>query len=231
MSKLFIAVILVLIIGGAIYFEFRRGSSMQAVANRLGFSFHPGQHPVSESLSGVGFDLFTQGPPNISNRMEGRRGDDRIAIFDFSYAARSAGEGQQGAIMSDDHQGIETRSQTVAWIQGNPPLPDFDLSPSRIHQRTVAARYGLQRLTFDASPQFNDQYVLLVRDAERVRPLFSPEVQEYLLTHDGLVFESRAGDALFYRFGQRLKPKAIGPFLDEAQTLLGLIRQNARRPD
>ena len=85
MSKLLIAVILVLIIGGAIYFEFRRGSSMQAVANRLGFSFHPGQHPVSESLSGVGFDLFSQGPPNISNRMEGRRGDDRIAIFDFSW--------------------------------------------------------------------------------------------------------------------------------------------------
>jgi hypothetical protein len=127
--------------------------------------------------------------------------------------------------MSDDHQGMETRSQSVIWVRRNPPLPDFDLSPSRIHKRTVAARQGLQRLTFDGSAEFNDRYVLLVRDQERVRPLFTPEVQEYLLAHPGLVFESRGEDALFYRFGKRAEPKGVPLFLDEVQALLSLVRK------
>ena len=231
MSKLLIVAILILIIGGALYFEFRRGSSMQTVASRLGFSFDPGLQPISEPLNRAEFDLFSQGEPNIKNRMEGVRDGDRVSIFDFSYTARSAGEGEPVGPMSDDQQGIETRSQSVIWVQGKPVLPDFDLSPSRIHKRTVAARLGLQRLTFDGSTQFNDQYVLLVRDDGRVRPLFTPEVQEYLLAHPGLVFESRGEDALFYRFGQRLEPKGIGPFLDEVQALLSLVRKKSLPSD
>ncbi len=225
MSKLLIVVALVLIIGGAIYFEYRRGNSMKAAAERLGFSFHPGQHLISEPLKRAEFDLFSQGEPNIKNRMEGERDGDRISVFDFSYPARTAGEGERGTPLSDDHQGMETRSQSVIWVQGKPALPDFDLSPSRIHDRTVAVRLGLQRLTFDGSTQFNDRYVLLARDDGRVRPLFTPEVQEYLLAHPGLVFESRGEDALFYRFGQRVDPKGVPLFLDEVQALLGLIRE------
>ena len=150
MSKLLIAVILVLIIGGAIYFEFRRGSSMQAVANRLGFSFHSGQQPVSESLRGVGFDLFTQGPPNISNRMEGRRGDDRITIpavvRDRALATNPALTGViEHLDYADETRFVNAASQLLAVLSEGYPhtVMLVDAATALAHMRESLARAGL----------------------------------------------------------------------------------------
>jgi hypothetical protein len=225
MSKIIFIIIVVAIIAGAIYYEKRRGDNMSMLAKRLGFVFSPGQHPLPDELDNVGFDLFTQGPPNVKNRMQGTRGDREVTIFDFTYTATSAGEGQREYPVADDFNSVETRSQSVIWIRSQQPLPDFDLSPSRMHRRSVAARFGLHLLTFDGRNAFNQQHTLLVRDSQKVRTLFNDKVFDYLTEHPQLVVESRGRDALFYRFAQLPDAQSIPQFLEDAEGLLELFQQ------
>ncbi len=208
---------------GALYFEFKRGNELEKVAKGMGFVFHSGLHAVPVALQELGFDLFTQGPPNIKNRMEGTRDDRQVTILDFTYRALTAGEGQTGYPVADDHSGMEDRSQSVIWLKSSATLPDFDLSPTRIHKRTAGARFGLTRLTFDGRNDFNQQYVLLVRNAQQVRRLFSDKLIAFLIKHPGLVFESRGNDSLFYRFEDRIDPQAIPGFLEEVLNLMRIL--------
>jgi len=223
MSKLIIIAVIILIILGALYFEFQRGSEMEKVAKDMGFVFHPGLQTIPEELEELEFDLFTQGPPNIKNRMEGSRDDRRVTILDFTYTSMSAAEGQRDYPVTDDHSGFEDRSQSVIWIESSATFPDFDLSPTGIHKRTVGARLGLSRLTFDGRNDFNERYVLLVRNAEQVRRLFSDELIAYLIKHPGLVFESRGKNSLFYRFEDRVDPKAIPGFLEDVLAVMKIL--------
>ena len=226
MTKVLIAAVFIIIILGAWYFEHRRGSGMAAVANRLGLAFISGQQKLPEELARIPFDLFTQGAPNIKNRMHGESEGLKVSIFDFSYQALSAGEGSRDQPIADDQQGMETRSQSVIWARLSTPLPDFDLSPTKIHNRSVAARFGLSRVTFDGAEAFNQRYVLLARDAARARQLFTQQVRDFLLENPDLVFESRGADALFYRFEDRVRPAAIPGFLQQIRTLIGLIERH-----
>lgn len=222
MVKLIIIVFIVIVVG-ALYFELRRGSEMERVAKAMSFDFHPGLQTVPGELENLQFDLFTQGPPNIKNRMEGHRDDRQVTIFDFTYRALSAGEGQVGYPVMDEYSGLEDRSQSVIWLKSSTTLPDFDLSPTRIHKRNTGVRFGLNRLTFDGKKDFDDQYVLLVRNAQQVRRLFSEKLIAYLIEHPGLVYESRGNNSLFYRFEDRVDPKLIPAFLDEVLTLMQII--------
>ena len=225
MSKILLILVVILIIVGALYFEKRRSSDMQAVANRLGLSFHPGQHRLPETLEGAGFDLFTQGPPNIKNRMQGERNGRSVSLFDFTYTATSSGEGQRELPPTDEHHGLESRSQSVIWLRSDRALPDFDLAPSRTHRRNVASRFGFNRVTFDGRNDFNQEYVLLARDAEKMRTIFSDDVIRFLLANPGQVIESRGRESLFYRFENLSTPKAIPAFLRETEELLGLLQR------
>lgn len=225
MSKIVFIIIVAIVIAAAIYYEKRRSDGMTLVAKQLGFEFIPGQHRLPDELDRVGFDLFTQGPPNIRNRISGAHNGRDVAIFDFTYTASSAGEGQRGYPIADDFRSIETRSQSVIWIRSQQSLPDFDLSPSRIHRRTVAARMGLNLITFDGQKGFNEQHTLLVRDASKVRALFNDRMFAFLAEHPHLVFESRGRDALFYRFEKLPDPSSIPEFLQQAETLLELFQQ------
>ncbi|MCP3867505.1 MAG: hypothetical protein GY703_05285 [Gammaproteobacteria bacterium] len=225
MSNILIVLIFVLIVAGAIFYEKRRGDDMETVAGRLGFTFHGGQHRLPGELDEAGFDLFTQGPPNIKNRMVGRRGEREVTLFDFHYKALSSGEGQRGFQVADDHDSIERRSQGVVWFRSQSKLPDFDLSPKRIHMRNVGSRFGLGQVTFDGASGFNQEYNLLARDAQKMRTLFTDQVMTFLADHPGIVLESRGQDVLFYRFEKLPKPRDIPRFLEEGETLLDLLQQ------
>ncbi len=225
MEKILVLVVVIIVIAAAVYYEKRRGSDMAAVAGRMGFSFEAGQHPLPSTLDNAGFDLFTQGPPNIKNRMWGNRNGREITLFDFHYDATTSGEGQRQTPVADDHNSIERRSQSVIWFRSGTTLPDFDLSPNRLHRRTVAARFGLAQVTLDGRPTFNERFTLLARDAVKVRELFNDRVLEYLNAHPRMVMESRGRDTLFYRFEQLPNPGALTQFIDEAERLLELFHK------
>lgn len=223
MLKALVVVVIILIVAGGFYFESRRSNDLERLAKQLGLNFQAGQQQLPEVLQSAGFDLFTQGPSNINNWMSGSIKDHQIGIFGFSYTASAAGEGDTVLPVNDDQNSTERRNQSVIWIGSEKKYPDFDLSPKLIHIRTVAARFGLNPVTFDGDPGFNKHFMLLARDSNRVAQLFSKSVRKQLMAHPGLALESRGNNLLFYRHGERLSPKDIPQFLAEVETLMELL--------
>ncbi|MCB1758707.1 MAG: hypothetical protein KDI68_02860 [Gammaproteobacteria bacterium] len=225
MSKIVFIIVVAIIVAGAIYYEKRRSDGMSAAARRLGFDYQAGQQALPPELDAAGFDLFTQGAPNIRHRLWGSRDGRRMVLFDYTYSASSAAEGRREQPVADDYNGIEDRAQTVLWVRLQKPLPDFDLSPSRLHRRTVAERFGLNRVTLDGEAEFNQSRILLARNAERVRELFAQPLLSYLQRHPRIVVEARGENLLLYRFEQLSEPTAVITFLEEAEELLQLLQK------
>jgi len=214
----------VLIVGAAIYFEGQRRQALARVANELGFQFTAGQHPLPGALDGAGFYLFTQGPPLVQNRMEGKRAGYQASIFDFSFAAEKGEEGSRDLPVADVGQ-VENRMQTVAWLKrGGQVLPDFDLSPTRQVLRRVGARVALQPVTFEGRPDFDDRYLLFARDQVAIRRIFTPPVLDAWVTDPGWFLEGRGDQWLVYRLSERVPPREISAFLDRA---IGLVQRLA----
>ncbi|MES9958920.1 MAG: hypothetical protein ABW089_00690 [Sedimenticola sp.] len=223
MSKIIIVVAIVLIIAAAIYFERNRSSGMAKIASGMGLGFSAGQQKLPAELGKKGFDLFTQGAPNIKNLMSGFIDGREVAIFDYAYEAEEGGEGVSDAPLGHDHQINEKRIQMVVWLKLEKSLPDFDLSPTRMHKRTVAGRFGLARITLDGQPVFNENFILLGRDGEKVRQLFSQEVIDHVAGQRDLMVESRGSDLLVYRLSKRTDPDAISAFYQGARRLADLL--------
>jgi hypothetical protein len=216
----------VLIVGAAFYLEGQRRHALARVASELGFELTSGQHPLPRSLDDSRFDLFTQGPPLIQNRMEGERAGYRVAVFDFAYPAEKGEEGSRDLPVADVGQ-VENRMQTVVWLhKPGQVLPDFDLSPTRQVLRRVGARFALHRLTFDGRADFDDRYLLFVRDDPAARRVFTPQVTDAWVTDPGWFMEGRGDQWLIYRLSERMPPKEIATFLDRA---IGLVDRLAHR--
>lgn len=223
MTKIAILIIIALIIAAGVYTELQRGNNLAQAAKRLGLDFTAGLQPIPPELESPGFDLLVQGNSEIGNRMSGTRQGYGLDIFDYSYDASSAGDGFASHPAADDQMGMERRNQTVIHLRSTLLFPDFDVSPSRGHQRQVAARFGFSPLVLEEDRPFNQDYRLLTRDSQRCRALFTAEVRTFLLNHPGLVVEGRGQDLLFYRFSQRLKAKQLQSFLQEVEELAGLL--------
>ncbi len=221
-----LAGVALLIVGAALYLEGQRRQALARVAFGLGFELTPGQHQVPSTLDGAGFYLFTQGPPLIQNRMEGERAGYRVSLFDFAYPAEKGEEGSRDLPVADVGQ-VENRMQTVVWLQRpGQVLPDFDLSPTRHVLRRVGARFPLQRLTFDGRADFDDHYLLFVRDAAAVRRVFTPQVIDAWVADPGWFLEGRGDQWLIYRLSERMPPRETAAFLDRA---IALVERLAHR--
>jgi len=206
------------------YFETKRRDALARVAAQLGFAFTRGLHRLPEELDTAGFYLFTQGPPNIENRMQGKRDDYEIALFGFSYDAPQGEEGRRDLLVGDDGQ-IERRHQTLVWLRAaGDRLPDFDLSPTRQAIRRAGARFGLRRFTFDGREEFRDLYYLFGRDERAIRGLFTPAVLDAFVQQPGWFLEGRGDQWLVYRIGTRVSPEEIPGFLDQAIGLVDVLR-------
>lgn len=223
MLKALIVIVIILIVAGGFYFESRRSNDLGQLAKQMGLNFQAGQQQMPAVLKSSDFDLFTQGASNINNWMSGSLKGHQIGIFGFSYTASTSGEGDAILPVNEDQNSTERRNQSVIWIGTEKKYPDFDLSPKRIHIRTVASRFGLSPITFDGDPEFNKHFVLLARDSNQVTQLFSESARKQLMAHPGLAIESRGNNLLFYRHGERLSPKDIPQFVAEVETLIKLF--------
>ena len=225
MSKLVVIAIVIIAIVAVIYFERKRAGDLSAVAGQLGLDFQPGMQQLPTPIDGAGFDLFTQGPPNINNLFTGERDGRPAALFEFTYQATSSGEGSRDQPLADNQTGLEQRTQTVVWRTLERPLPLFDLAPRDTHQRTVAGRFGLGRVNLAEPAAFHNQFTLLAQQPEAVRPLFTAALVEQLLALPGAVIEVRGDQLLLYRFQQRVEAKQLRDLLETSDRLLDLLHQ------
>ncbi len=215
----------------AVWSETERRRALAPVAQALGLAYTPGLQRLPPEWDAAGLYLFTQGAPEVLNLMRGRRGDDAIALFGYGYDAPQGEEGSREVPVGDAGQS-ERRLQTVLWVQGGRPLPDFDLSPTRGSLRRVGNRFGMAAVTIEGQAAFRDRYVLAARDPAAVRALFTPPVLDALTAQPGWFIEGRGNQWLLYRVKERVAPAGMGAFLDRGLGLLDLLRGPAegRRP-
>jgi hypothetical protein len=200
--------------------ESRRQESLARVASQLGFAFTPGQHRLPGPIDAAGFYLFTQGQPDILNRLDGERRGYRASVFGFGYDAGFGDEGSRELLTADDGR-IDQRLQTVVWLhRPGQRLPDFDLSPTGGPMRRTGPRVGLGPVGIDGHADFRAHYVLAGRDAGAVRRLFTPAVLEAFVADRGWTIEGRGDQWLVYRLEHRVAAEQVPAYLDQAIALV-----------
>ena len=228
-SWVLFAAVAAVIVGLFVVFEGQRRGSLAEIAKGLGLSFTAGQHRLPQSLDGAGFYLFTQGQPEIQNRMEGERDGYRVAVFEYAYSAGKGEEGSRELPPADVGQTVN-RLQEVVWLhRPGQVLPDFDLSPTHQVLRRIAAKVpGMEQVAFDRRDAFNARYILYGREPEAVRRVFTSAVTGALAADPGWFVEGRGDQWLIYRLAERPEPAQISEFLDQA---IGLVETLAHRPE
>ena len=189
--------------------EKERKEQLGAVASRLGFEFSPESQPqMAEHLAH--FPLFSQGHSKKAwNVMNGRAGDVKVQIFDYTY---TTGGGKSS----------RTWAQTVFLFEsGRLRLPAFSQWPQGFWDK-IAGAFGQQDIDFEANPEFSRAYVLQGRDEDLVRTLFSEPVVAYYTRHPGLCVEGEGGQLIYYHRDPRVEPEQIPRFFQEGLDVLDL---------
>ncbi|MCG7883061.1 MAG: hypothetical protein JAY96_15885, partial [Candidatus Thiodiazotropha endolucinida] len=168
------------------------------------------------------FYLFSQGQPLIQNMMRGGRIGDRILVFNYTFEATQGFEGRREIPSLTDEGVILTHMQTVVAFHEITPLPHFDLSPNDKSKRTLNTDF--RTVAFDEAPNFTQNYRLAAREEAKVRSLFNNDLLTHFANNPGWVVESRGDRVIFYQKDRRVDPELITEFIDQAHSLLDLLR-------
>jgi hypothetical protein len=224
--KLFVFLLIVaVILSAAWFFEIRRREGLAKEARRIGFKLESGQQRLPQALDAAGFYLFNQGEPLIQNMMDGARNRDRLLVFNYTYIATQGFEGRREIPSVTDEGSILTHMQTVvAFLDIDPSLPHFDLSPNDNSQRTLDTQF--RAIGFDDAREFTRHYRLAAREEAKVRSLFNDQLLIHFANNPGWVGESRGNLVILYRMDERKRPEEIVEFIDHAHSLLERLRSH-----
>lgn len=214
-----------LILGGALvvvtllllvarYYERRRSQELARFALERGFLFQARGEPFTADETQKILSFCRLGAARARNILRGSAGGLECVLFD---SFRRGGRGGH--------------YETV--VAFRLLLPEFELMAMRhglnpALMSHVFSRLGLSVLTFDSHPEFSHNYLLLGRDPDAVRRLFTPALLSYFESLDRSkrwAVESGGGWLLVHRGWQRLKPEELPPFLDQTASLAGTIKK------
>ncbi|MEW8077570.1 MAG: hypothetical protein AB2794_18095 [Candidatus Thiodiazotropha endolucinida] len=220
-------IIVAVIFVAAWYFENHRRDALAKAAQRIGLTLDPGQQRLPQFVDDADFYLFSQGQPLIQNMMRGGRIGDRILVFNYTFEATQGFEGRREIPSLTDEGVILTHMQTVVAFHEITPLPHFDLSPNDKSKRTLNTDF--RTVAFDEAPNFTQNYRLAAREEAKVRSLFNNDLLTHFANNPGWVVESRGDRVIFYQKDRRVDPELITEFIDQAHSLLDLLRSQKSR--
>jgi hypothetical protein len=202
------------LIAGSIYFPHRsrkrRRLGMQALADRLGWSFQAAP-PLDVVRGHTELELFTTGHRQaIRNHLSGRRGEHAVSVFDFSYVT---GDGDLSTVWQ----------QTVVQVQSPGVwLPVFVLRPEHLLHR-IDGLLGSPDIDIEADPGFSRHYLLRGFDKPAIRARFDAEVRGFYERHPGSSTEARGSDLFLWYGSGWLRLDEVEVFVDRAIHLAGLL--------
>jgi hypothetical protein len=217
---LFIVLVAVVAVGVMVishHQQKRRTEQIQAVAERMGFSFSEGAPGLGDRLGH--FRLFSQGHSRqVRNVMFRDIHGTTVTLFDYRYRTSSGKHNQ-------------THWQTVLLVETERlQLPHFTLRPEGMFHR-LAGALGYQDIDFEAHPVFSDTYLLRGHDEAQIRTLFTEEALRYYARHAGLSSEGEAQQLIVYRAGRRAEPGSMEGFLEQGLEVLHLFVEKERALD
>jgi hypothetical protein len=213
-----VVAVVALIAVASYYQEKQRREQMQAVAERMGFSFSPqGDAGLRERLGH--FHLFSQGHSRkMRNVMRREIHGVAVTLFDYQYTTSSSKHNN-------------THRRTVLLFETERlRLPFFTLRPQGLFHK-LAAAFGHGDIDFQAHPSFSDAYLLQGSDESQIRDLFREEVLSYYERRRNLCTEGAGQQLVFYRGNRREEPGSMEGFLEQGLEVLDLFMESEEAPD
>ncbi len=169
--------LIVLLVGSAIWIgvvmERKRREECLALAQALGFRFHP-KDPfgLGRSLEGD-FATLRQGSNRYAyNVIEGEREGARVYLFDHHHETYSTN--------SKGHRTTHHHHRSFVSLEQALDLDSFEMRPEGFFDK-VAAAFGFDDIDFE-SAEFSRRYHVKAPDRKLAYALFSPRMIEYLLS-------------------------------------------------
>jgi hypothetical protein len=210
----FFGVLLVLLIGGALYFQKKRSDRLEATARALGFTFRRWATKEDKALI-VGSHLAKAGYARTVHNVLQASGPAELAmfLFDYSYAV--------GHIKDDDR----TIGQTI--IRMHSPLlrlPPFSILPENTFSE-IGKFFAYPDINFSEDSEFSRNYLLRGPDEAAVRQLFNSSIIRFFEHERDLTVEA-AGDLMFlYRYNKVVMAQEMRTFVDTGKQALALLLQ------
>jgi hypothetical protein len=208
------AVLLALLIGGALYFQKKRSDKIEAAARALGFTFRRWATKEDKALI-FGSHLAKAGYARSVHNVLQASAPAELAmfLFDYSYAI--------GHIKDHDR----SIGQTI--IRMHSPLlrlPPFFISPENTFSE-IGKFFGYSNINFCEVPEFSGKYLLRGPDEAAVRQLFNTSIIRFFEQERDLTVEA-AGDVMFlYRYNKIVKAEEMGTFVETGKRALALLLQ------
>ena len=206
-----IALIAVLIVALAFYYEKRRTDALRRVADELALPFFLNGDPtLIDRLASL--HLFSQGDSKvIKNMLHGETDDVALGIFDFQY---STGSGKSR----------NTVKQTVVSIDAATlGLPDFIVRPEHFFHK-IGKVFGMKDINFDSHPRFSKMFLLQGSDEATIRAALREEILAWFEGKPEISAEGNGTHLIVYRAGKRTAPQEVRRLMEEAFSLFGLLK-------
>ena len=209
-----LVVLLVLLIGGALYLQKKRSDKIEAAARALGFTFRRWATKEDKALI-VGSHLAKAGyARSVHNVLQASDPAElTMFLFDYSYAI--------GHIKDHDR----SIGQTI--IRMHSPLlrlPPFSISPENTFSE-IGKFFGDSDISFSEVPEFSRTYLLRGPDEAAVRQLFNSSIIQFFEQERDLTVEA-AGDLMFlYRYNKIVKAEEMETFVETGKRALALLLQ------
>lgn len=194
----------------------RRTRALQALARRMGWSFHA--RPALDAVPDrERFGLFTvRMPQRMRGHLSGQVGDVHVAVFDLEHTRGG----------TDRPQGAE---QTVVHVFApGLDLPAFSLRPETVRHR-MGDRIGGGDIDLDSDPRFSHAYLLRGPDEEAIREAFSGKVRDVYHRHPDSSTDAHGSDLLFWRRGRVAAPEEIPALVQAALDLAAQLGRASRK--
>ena len=192
----------------AIAHERKRTEGIRAIAEAMGFAFHPkGDASIRSRLSH--FHLFSQGhSKRVRNMMHGEASGIECAILDYQY---TTGSGRSSHTW---------RQSVMCFWSPKLALPSFSLRPEHIFHK-IGSVFGYQDIDFEGRPAFSSAYLLRGKDEEAVRRLFDDAALSFYEGERGVSTEGEGDCLVYFRPGKRVKPYQVRTFMEDGFRVFG----------
>lgn len=196
------------------FFADRRTTACKTSAEALGLDFEAANMETIERET-VNFQLMHQGHSREYRNVTSAVTDDvTIRLFDYKF---ERGSGRQQ----------KTYYQTVAMLRFSEfELPAFHAKPEGLLEQ-LCALVGYQDIDFDHHQAFSNAFKLTSDVEVETREFFHQSLLDFFASTPKITFESIGNSFLFYELKHSVKPGNLGPMLEDAYRIYGLLRDRS----
>ena len=205
------AAVVLLAIGGSVYFSYKRKKDLKQLALSAGLPFDEDAAGLPY-LENSGIDLFNLGHSRRSTNLiiSSCAGAAKVYFFDYSY---TTGSGKHRT----------THNYTLAFFEFSRSIfPRFALRPENFLDK-IGEMIGFEDIDIDGFPAFSKEYKLNGPDKAAVLAFFSPRTVNYFEQNPGWRIQAAGQRVIAFKKETPIPAAGYLAWMEEAKNLVSAI--------